>query len=87
MYGSKGWLVLGRKPVSGKMPRIEMLAVDDFSLPPSPASTTRVFRFVGRSALRVRGTGAINWHMTRRHLAWSATEGFARPAASGSRGG
>ena len=23
MYGSKGWLVPGRKPVSGKMPRIE----------------------------------------------------------------
>jgi len=87
VYGSKGWLVLGRKSVSGKNPRIEAMAGYDFSLLPSPASTTRVFRFVGRSALRVGGTGAINWHMTRRHLAWSATEGFARPATSGSRGG
>lgn len=83
MYGSKGWLVLGRKSVSGKNPRIETMAGYDFSLLPSPASTTRVFRFVGRSALRGWGTGAINWHMTRRLWLGPRRRGLRDPLRQG----
>lgn len=89
MYGLMGWLVLGRKPVSGKMPRIEAKVVYDCSINASAASGIKAVQLRRIECLAMGGitcqiAPTLDPPPTK---AGSATQGLARPAGSGSRGG